>query len=79
MLDASGTIGDIARQELQDFNDVGRIARGERLRDAASDKNPEWLVYVEGPEGEALFLVEPLLLKEGEETGNQISVEVVCL
>ena len=55
-LDAPRAIGDISRQELQDLDDVGGIARRERLRHAAADENPERLVDVERPEGEASAL-----------------------
>ena len=78
-LDAARPVCHIARQELQDLDDVRSIPRGQRRRHAAADEDPQGLLDVERPERRALLAVEPLLLEERQQAGHQIQLQVVLL
>ena len=77
--DAIGAVRRVAVQELQDLHDVRRVPFCERRRHAPADEDPQGPLDVERPEGIALLTVEPLLLKEREQTGHQVQLQVVLM
>ena len=52
---------------------------GQRRRHAAADEDPQRLLDVEGPERRSLLAVEPLLLEEGQQAGDEVQLQVVLL
>jgi hypothetical protein len=59
---------------VQNLDDVRCILSRKRRRNLAADENPQRLVDVERPECHLLLAVQPLLLEEGQQTGDQVQL-----
>ena len=64
---------------MKNRDDVRGVTGCQRGRHAAAHENPERLLDIEWPKRRGLIAIEPLLLVEGEQAGDEIEFEVFPL